>query len=59
MNEIIKSIDLKPGDEVLSTNHEYGAIDKAWGYVFSNYCMGDYVEFGVSKGDSFINSIKS
>ncbi len=36
MNEVIKSINLRPGDEVLSTNHEYGAIDKAWGYVCEN-----------------------
>ena len=33
MNEVIKSIRLKPGDEVLSTNHEYGAIDKTWDYI--------------------------
>ena len=28
INQIIKSLHLKAGDEVLSTNHEYGAIDK-------------------------------
>ena len=33
-NIIAKSLDLKPGDEVLSTNIEYGAMDKTWSY----YC---------------------
>ena len=33
MNEVIKSINLNSGDEVLTTNHEYGAIDKTWEYV--------------------------
>lgn len=34
MNIVIKNLDLKPGDEVLSTNHEYGALERAWTY----YC---------------------
>ena len=34
VNIVAKSLDLKPGDEVLSTNIEYGACDKTWNY----YC---------------------
>ncbi|MBL7766134.1 MAG: aminotransferase class V-fold PLP-dependent enzyme [Chitinophagaceae bacterium] len=34
VNIIAKSLDLKPGDEVLTTNIEYGACDKTWNY----YC---------------------
>jgi len=34
MNIVIKSLDLKKDDEVLSTNQEYGAVDRAWNY----YC---------------------
>ncbi len=33
-NIIAKSLKLNPGDEILSTNLEYGAADKAWDY----YC---------------------
>src|SRR5579862_7579706 len=41
VNQVIRSLDLKPGDEVLSTDHEYGAMDKTFefysrkkGFVF-------------------------
>ncbi len=32
VNQVIKSLCLQPGDEVLSTNHEYGAIDKTFSF---------------------------
>ncbi len=34
VNAIAKSFNLQPGDEILTTNLEYGACDKAWEY----YC---------------------
>jgi isopenicillin-N epimerase len=34
MNAIVRSLDLGPGDEVLSTDHEYGAVVRTWEY----YC---------------------
>lgn len=34
LNTVIKSLKLEPGDEVLTTNHEYGAMDRTWKY----YC---------------------
>jgi len=34
MNIVIKGLDLNAGDEILTTNHEYGAIDRTWKY----YC---------------------
>src|SRR5690606_24079001 len=35
VNIIAKNLDLKRGDEVLSTNLEYGACDRTWKY----YCQ--------------------
>jgi isopenicillin-N epimerase len=33
VNTVAKSLNLKPGDEILSTNLEYGASDRAWDFV--------------------------
>ena len=33
INMVARSLNLQPGDEILSTNHEYGAMDRTWRYV--------------------------
>ncbi len=37
MNTVARSFmqDFQPGDELLTTNHEYGAVDKMWDYISS------------------------
>ena len=34
INMVVRSLDLQPGDEILTTDHEYGAMDRTWNY----YC---------------------
>lgn len=33
MNMVARSLDLRPGDEILTTNHEYGAMDRTWRFI--------------------------
>ena len=33
VNIVARSLDLQVGDEILTTNHEYGAVDHTWQYV--------------------------
>jgi isopenicillin-N epimerase len=33
INTVARSLRLKPGDEILTTNHEYGAVNKTWQFV--------------------------
>ena len=45
MNIVIKNLDLKAGDEVLTTNHEYGALDRTWRY----YCRKNGAKYVTSE----------
>lgn len=40
----------------INHNDRHGALYKAWGYVFNNHLQGDYYEFGVFDGRTFIKS---
>jgi isopenicillin-N epimerase len=35
LNVVARSLDLKEGDEILSSDHEYGAMDRTWRFVCS------------------------
>ena len=43
INAVARSLELQPGDEVLSTNHIYGALDKSWEYI-CNYKKANFVK---------------
>jgi isopenicillin-N epimerase len=33
LNLVARSLDLKPGDEIIASDHEYGAMDRTWRYI--------------------------
>jgi isopenicillin-N epimerase len=37
LNILARSLDLRPGDEVLSTDHEYGALDRTWRFLCAKH----------------------
>lgn len=43
INIIAKSLELNPGDEILATNHEYGALDRTWNY-YCNKAGAKYIQ---------------
>lgn len=58
INIIAKSLQLEPGDEVLSTDLEYGAMDRTWNY----YCgkagarfVRQHIDLPVTDKQSFID----
>ncbi len=47
INTIMRSLDLKADDEILSTNHEYGAMDRTW-HFFCKKTGAKYVQSVIS-----------
>ena len=33
INMVARNLSLEPGDEILTTDHEYGAMDRTWNYI--------------------------
>jgi len=62
INAVVRSLQLSYGDEILSTNHEYGAMNRTWKY----FCGKNHTEFiavdipvPVSTEEDFIERIWS
>ncbi len=59
INIIAKTFGLEPGDEILTTNHEYGAMDRTWNYycnkVGANYVQQD-IPLGIQTKEEFIDA---
>lgn len=47
INTIMRSLNLQPGDEILSTNHEYGAMDRTWSF-FCKKTSAKYIRQEIS-----------
>ncbi|CAG0936028.1 isopenicillin-N epimerase [Thermoflexales bacterium] len=47
LNSVARSLALRPDDEVLSTDHEYGALDRAWRFLCGK-CGAKYLRQPVS-----------
>ena len=60
LNMVIKSLNLKKGDEILTTNHEYGALIKTWKYICSQ-SGSKYIEYSpnlpLSSPSDFIDGL--
>src|SRR5438067_888414 len=60
MKEFMRnSLQKKLGYLNVNRNDRKGALHRTWGYVFTNQIEGDYIEFGVYQGDSFVESYLS
>ncbi len=61
LNEIVRSLDLSPGDEILTTNHEYGAMNNIWEYITKKtgaHLKPIEISIPISTEDIIIKSLK-
>ena len=62
INEIIRSLELSDGDEIITTDHEYGAMDKAWEFITertgSKYNRVE-LPFPITSNDDIISALKN
>ena len=62
LNTLIRSLDLDRGDQILTTNHEYGALDRTWNFI-SKKRGCEYVKLNIeipfTDKQKFIDSFKN
>ena len=62
LNTVIRSLPLKKDDEILTTNHEYGALDKTWNFICKKTgakCIRQSISIPLLSKNDFIESFKS
>lgn len=60
LNIIARSLSLTAGDEVLATNHEYGALDKTWSFLAQKQgfkYINQPIRVPVTSADHFIEDL--
>jgi isopenicillin-N epimerase len=62
INMVARNLPLKPGDEILTSDHEYGAMDRTWNFICrqrgASY-VRQPIQLPVESADQFIESIWS
>lgn len=58
VNMVVRSLNLQPGDEILTSSHEYGAMDRTWQYICrhtgARYIRQD-ISLPVHDHEAFVN----
>jgi isopenicillin-N epimerase len=60
INIVARSLRLGPGDEVLTTDHEYGAMDRAWRFVCAKRGAGyraQAIRVPLTHADDFVEAV--
>ena len=59
LNTVIRSLNLKENDEILTTDHEYGALDKTWKFICKKTgakYIQQSIQLPLISKENFINS---
>jgi isopenicillin-N epimerase len=62
INLVVRSLPLKPGDEILATNHEYGAVDYTWEFICQKtgaHYVRHPISLPVTSPDAFVEALWS
>lgn len=58
LNIVARSLELGPNDEVLTTDHEYGAMDRTWRFLSKEHgfrYVNRHIELPISSEEKFID----
>ena len=60
LNIVARSLELGPGDEVLATDHEYGALDRTWQFLSREHgfqYINQHIEMPITTEEKFIEDL--